>query len=137
MIMMCNNCRAEFSEDLIVVKEEPMGEAWGQPAYERRGHCPMCGSDDIAEENYIPPELDPSIVLVEKLINDEWVGVDFDDIEEEDILRMSCASEAITDDKGNWVMKATSNVLDSEDGPIVYMKWLDENLQEVEEENND
>lgn len=43
----CIDCQAEFEEPDMI--RECIGEYQGQPAYEYRAICPLCGSYDFEE----------------------------------------------------------------------------------------
>lgn len=129
-MFICNDCRSEFSEPKVI--QECRGEYWGAPAYEDIGICPVCGSDDIAEEDEEYEEEDEEYTgpecIVEIWTGDEWEEIAFEDLECDDIFRMSTGGEVTTNNTGDWVMQATSELMhDEEEGvPFVYVRWLSE-----------
>lgn len=52
----CYDCESEFNEPEVV--DEPRGEFWGTPCYERICYCPYCGSGYIEETRYVDLEED-------------------------------------------------------------------------------
>lgn len=51
----CHDCKEVFDAYEARIIEEPRGEFWGAPAYERVAVCPWCGSDDV-DWNYVDDE---------------------------------------------------------------------------------
>lgn len=53
-MVLCCNCRTLLDENVLLTREDYVGEFWGSAAYESVGICPECKSDEIDYEYDLP-----------------------------------------------------------------------------------